>query len=57
MFILLEKRHHFARESGLTEVEEALIGSRGQAERRLRVGIAGVHAAVWLVRKGFAGLA
>ena len=56
MFILLEKRHHFVRESGLTEVAEALIRSRGPAVRQLRVANAEAHA-FWLAREGFAGLA
>ena len=57
-FILLEKRHHYVRESRLTQVAEAftIIGSRGLADPQLRVGFAEVHT-VWLVRKVFGGLA
>jgi hypothetical protein len=36
MFVLLEKRHHYVRESGLREGAEGsfLIGSRGRAKRQ-----------------------
>jgi hypothetical protein len=56
MFILLEKCHHYVRESGLTEVAEALIGSRGPAEVQISVDFAKLLAA-WFVRKDFAGAA
>ena len=54
MFILLEMRHHYVRESGLTEVAEALIGSRGLAEPQISVNLAELLA-LWLVRRGLAG--
>ena len=56
MFILLEKRHHYVKESGLTEVAKALIRSRRPAVRQLGVANAEAHA-FWLAREAVAELA
>jgi len=42
------------KQSGLTEVAEALIGSRGLAEPQISVNLAELLA-LWLVRRGLAG--